>query len=156
MPISNESVDICFSHLTVQWCNNLYTPLSELYRITRKGGVVAFSTLIDGSLEELHRCWQKVDNNRHINSFMTFEQIKNTCSVWTHSLKQHRSHLIYPSLICLLQSLKGVGATYLIDGRQRKGLMTKNYLSKLVDNYPHINEKFSLTYNLIYGMLYRE
>ncbi|MFP3037029.1 MAG: hypothetical protein ACEY28_02930 [Arsenophonus sp.] len=37
-----------------------------------------------------------------------------------------------------------------------KGLMTKNHLDKLINYYPYINEKFPLTYQLVYGMLYRE
>ncbi|WGO82629.1 malonyl-ACP O-methyltransferase BioC [Arsenophonus apicola] len=156
LPLAEESVDLCFSHLAIQWCSNLYTPLSELYRITKKGGVVAFSTLVDGSLHELQRCWQKVDNNRHINSFMTFAQIKQTCHGWPHSLEQRSWHVIYPSFACLLQSIKGIGATYLTDGRQQQGLMTKNQLAKLLDHYPHVDEQFPLTYQLVYGMLYRE
>lgn len=156
LPLANESVDLCFSHLAIQWCSNLSTPLSELYRVTKKGGAVAFSTLVDGSLQELQQCWQKVDNNRHINSFMTFEQIKQVCRDWPHSLEQRCWHLTYPTFSYLLQSIKGIGATYLTDGRQQQGLMTKNQLAKLVDYYPHINQRFPLTYQLVYGMLYRE
>ncbi|MFP3037030.1 MAG: methyltransferase domain-containing protein [Arsenophonus sp.] len=118
LPLANESVDICFSHLAIQWCSNLYTTLNELYCITKKGGIVAFSTLIKGSLIELQQSWKEVDNNRHINSFMTFEEIKCICSNWTYTLKQRSSHLIYSSFSSLMQSLKGIGATYLIDGRQ--------------------------------------
>ncbi|MGP1928921.1 MAG: malonyl-ACP O-methyltransferase BioC [Arsenophonus sp. NC-WZS1-MAG3] len=156
LPLADENIDLCFSHLAIQWCSNLSIPLTELYRITKKGGVVAFSTLVDGSLQELQQCWKKIDNNRHINSFMTFEQIKQTCRDWRHSLEQQSWHLIYPSFTCLLQSIKGIGATYITDGRQQRGLMTKNQLSKLIDHYPHINAQFPLTYQLVYGILYRE
>ena len=156
LPLKDESVDLCFSHLAIQWCSNLYTPLSELYRITKKGGVVAFSTLVDGSLQELKQCWQKVDNKPHINSFLTFEQIKLACNGWPHSLEQQSWHLTYPSFGCLLQSLKGIGATYLAQGRQQHGLMTKNHLAKLVEHYPHTGDQFPLTYQLVFGMLYRE
>ncbi len=156
LPLGDESIDLCFSNLSIQWCNNLYTPLSELYRITKKGGVIAFSTLIDGSLQELRECWKKIDNNRHINSFMTFEQIKRICNKWTYTLEQRSSYLTYSSFPSLLQSLKGIGATYLTNGRQQKGLMTKNHLAKLLNYYPNINKKFPLTYQLVYGMLYRE
>ncbi|MFP3028813.1 MAG: malonyl-ACP O-methyltransferase BioC [Arsenophonus sp.] len=156
LPLADKSIDLSFSHLAIQWCSNLAIPLSELYRITKKGGVVAFSTLIDGSLQELEHCWQKVDNKRHINSFMTFEQIKQSCQAWRHSLEQQSWHLTYPSFASLLQSIKGIGATYITNGRQQRGLMTKNQLFKLLDHYPHINAKFPLTYQLVYGILYRE
>lgn len=156
LPLAAKSVDLCFSHLAIQWCSNLSIPLNELYRITKKGGIVAFSTLVDGSLQELQQCWQKIDNNRHINSFMTVEQIRRTCCDWVHTIQQRSWHLTYPSLSCLLQSIKGIGATHLIDGRQQQGLMTKNQLTKLLNHYPHINERFPLTYQLVYGILYCE
>ncbi|MDT9587677.1 MAG: malonyl-ACP O-methyltransferase BioC [Candidatus Arsenophonus melophagi] len=156
LPLADESIDLCFTHLAIQWCSNLFTPLNELYRITRKGGVIAFSTLANGSLKELQQCLQKVDNNRHINAFMNFSQIQRICHGWRHSLEQQSWCVSYPSLSCLLQSIKGIGATYLMDGRNQQGLMTKNQLAKMVDFYPHVDEEFPLTYQLVYGMLYRE
>ncbi|MGP1931329.1 MAG: malonyl-ACP O-methyltransferase BioC [Arsenophonus sp. ET-YP4-MAG3] len=156
LPLANESIDLCFSHLAIQWCCNLYTPLSELYRITKKGGIIGFSTLLNGSLQELQQCLRKVNNNYRINSFITFEQIKKICSCWSYSLEPRSLHLTYSSFTSLLQSLKGIGATYLRNGRQQQGLMTKNYLTKLVDHYPHVNAQFPLTYQLVYGILYRE
>ncbi|WMY95776.1 MAG: malonyl-ACP O-methyltransferase BioC [Arsenophonus sp.] len=156
LPFKNESVDLCFSHLAIQWCTNLYTPLSELYRITKKGGIVAFSTLVDGSLEELKQSWQKVDNDTHINSFMTFEQIKMVCKYWPHSLEQQSWRLTYPSFECLLKSLKGIGATYLAKRRQDHGLMTKKRLTELINHYPNTGHHFPLTYQLVFGILYCE
>ncbi|WP_348666274.1 malonyl-ACP O-methyltransferase BioC [Arsenophonus symbiont of Ornithomya chloropus] len=156
LPLKNESVDLCFSHLAIQWCTNLYTPLSELYRITKKGGIVAFSTLVDGSLEELKQSWQKIDNDSHINSFMTFEQIKMVCKYWPHSLEQQSWQLTYPSFGSLLKSLKGIGATYVAKGRQDHGLMTKKRLAELFNHYPNNGHQFPLTYQLVFGILYCE
>lgn len=155
LPIKDKSVDFCFSNLAIQWCGSIYKALSELYRITKKGGVVGFSTLADGSLKELKECCEKIDDRQHINSFLTFQEIKKKCMNWKCLLKKKSWNLNYCSIHSLLYSLKGVGATNLLTGRKH-GLMTKNYIKKLIDNYP--NRKghiFPLTYQVIFGILYR-
>lgn len=156
LPIKDNSVDFCFSNLAIQWCNNTHKALSELYRITKKGGVIAFSTLADGSLKELKECCKKIDNKPHVNSFLTFKEIKKKCHHWRCFLKKKSWRLNYYSIYLLLQSLKGAGATYLLN-RKKHGLMTKNFINKIIDNYPIKEEnKFPLTYQVIFGILYRD
>lgn len=53
VPLPDAAMDICFSSLVVQWCSDLPAALAELYRVTRPGGVILFSTLAAGSLQEL-------------------------------------------------------------------------------------------------------
>lgn len=38
IPLPDQSVDICFSNLAVQWCSDLGAALSEFYRVTRPAG----------------------------------------------------------------------------------------------------------------------
>ncbi|HGD7745401.1 TPA: methyltransferase domain-containing protein, partial [Escherichia coli] len=54
LPLATATFDLAWSNLAVQWCGNLSTALRELYRVVRPGGVVAFTTLVQGSLPELH------------------------------------------------------------------------------------------------------
>lgn len=53
VPLPDAAMDICFSSLVVQWCSDLPAALAELYRVTRPGGAILFSTLAAGSLQEL-------------------------------------------------------------------------------------------------------
>jgi len=46
LPLADASMDICFSSLVLQWCSALPQALSELYRVTRPGGVILFATLL--------------------------------------------------------------------------------------------------------------
>lgn len=50
LPLATATFDLAWSNLAVQWCGNLSTALRELYRVVRPGGVVAFTTLGQGSL----------------------------------------------------------------------------------------------------------
>ncbi|ECY8166277.1 methyltransferase domain-containing protein, partial [Salmonella enterica subsp. enterica serovar Bovismorbificans] len=75
IPHDAEVFDLAWSNLAVQWCGDLRDALSELYRVVRPGGVVAFTTLCQGSLPELRQAWQAVDNRAHANSFLPEEAI---------------------------------------------------------------------------------
>ncbi len=48
LPLATATFDLAWSNLAVQWCGNLSTALRELYRVVRPGGVVAFTTLVQG------------------------------------------------------------------------------------------------------------
>ncbi len=48
----------------------------ELYRVVRPKGVVAFTTLVQGSLPELHQAWQAVDERPHANRFLPPDEIE--------------------------------------------------------------------------------
>src|SRR5476649_2491358 len=71
LPLGEASVDLCFSNLAVQWCDDLPRALAEFYRVTRPGGIIAVSTLADGSLSELRQAWSYVDRGVHLNRFLT-------------------------------------------------------------------------------------
>lgn len=74
LPLATATFDLAWSNLAVQWCGNLSTALRELYRVVRPKGVVAFTTLVQGSLPELHQAWQAVDERPHANRF--YRQMK--------------------------------------------------------------------------------
>ena len=50
LPLPDACVDLAWSNLAVQWCDDLRAALGELYRVVRPGGSVAFSTLLADSL----------------------------------------------------------------------------------------------------------
>lgn len=79
-------MDICFSSLVVQWCSDLSVALTELYRVTRPGGAILFSTLAQGSLHELGDAWQQVDGERHVNDFLPLAAVAATCAGYRHYL----------------------------------------------------------------------
>ncbi|WP_187650343.1 malonyl-ACP O-methyltransferase BioC [Xenorhabdus indica] len=151
--LADSSVDICFSNLAVQWCNDLPCALQEFHRVTRPGGLILFSTLAQGSLCELEAAWERVDAYRHINQFLSLQAIADACQPYRHQFihKQYSQH--YPQLLLLLNSLKGIGATHLHRGRQQ-GLMTKKRLNVLSEVYPRKNGSYPLSYQIVFGVIY--
>lgn len=155
VPLPAAAVDICFSSLVVQWCSDLPRALAELYRVTRPGGVILFSTLAEGSLGELGDAWQQVDGERHVNDFLPLAQIDAACAGYRHRLETERQTLHYPDVMALMRSLKGIGATHLHQGREA-GLLSRRRLAALQAAYPRHSGQFPLSYHLVYGVIYRD
>ncbi|UNK26956.1 malonyl-ACP O-methyltransferase BioC [Serratia plymuthica] len=155
VPLPAAAVDICFSSLVVQWCSDLPRALAELYRVTRPGGVILFSTLAEGSLAELGDAWQQVDGERHVNDFLPLAQIDAACAGYRHLLETERQTLNYPDVMALMRSLKGIGATHLHQGREA-GLLSRRRLAALQAAYPRRGGQFPLSYHLVYGVIYRD
>ncbi len=155
LPLADESVDLCFSNLAVQWCDDLPRALAELYRVTRPGGLIALSTLADGSLMELRHAWSMVDQGVHLNRFLTPQAIGSAFAPYRHRLAAERHTLHYPHLSALLHGLKGVGAGYLRDGRA-PGLTGRQCLQRLDAAWRRQAAGLPLSYQLIYGLIYRD
>ncbi|MBC8947831.1 MULTISPECIES: malonyl-ACP O-methyltransferase BioC [Xenorhabdus] len=151
--LADNSVDICFSNLVVQWCNDLSCALREFYRVTRPGGLIVFSTLAQGSLNELATAWARVDDYRHINQFLPLQIIIQACQPYRHKVIDRKYYQRYPQLLPLLNSLKGIGATHLHHGRQQ-GLMTRKRLNTLAEAYPRNNGDYPLSYQIVFGVIY--
>jgi malonyl-CoA O-methyltransferase len=155
IPLPTVTVDLCFSSLAVQWCSDLPAALAELYRVTRPGGVILFSTLAAGSLHQLGDAWYQVDGERHVNDFLPMEQIAAACAGYRYQLEPAWKTLYYSDVLALMRSLKGIGATHLHQGREA-GLLSRQRLAALQAAYPRENDQFPLSYHLIYGVIYRD
>ncbi|AHG21658.1 biotin biosynthesis protein BioC [Chania multitudinisentens RB-25] len=155
IPLPAAAVDICFSSLVVQWCSDLRRALAELYRVTRPGGMILFSTLATDSLYQLADAWQQVDGERHVNDFLPSAQIAAACGDYRHHLQEAWQTLEYPDVMTLLRSLKGIGATHLHQGRNM-GLLSRQRLAALQAAYPRHHGLFPLSYRLVYGVIYRD
>ncbi|KXF81763.1 malonyl-ACP O-methyltransferase BioC [Enterovibrio coralii] len=137
LPFDDDSFDIAFSSLALQWCNDLSIPLRELRRVVKPGGKVIFSTLIDGSLQELKQAWQLVDLHQHVNDFLTLNQVKLALAQsgsQNYTLECKPLVERYPSAMALMRDLKGIGATHLSEGRNA-GLSGKARFSALENAY---------------------
>lgn len=155
IPLPDHAIDICFSNLAVQWCADLPAALAELYRVTRRGGIILFSTLAEGSLDELGLAWQQVDGRRHVNDFLSLQQISAACQGYRHQLTPQRYQQQFPDVIALMRSLQGVGATHLHQGREA-GLSGRQRLVALQQAYTTQAGQYPLSYHFIYGVIYRD
>ncbi len=120
LPIPDSSVDVIFTSLAIQWCSDYQGLFAELYRVLKPGGVVAFSTLLDGTLKELASSWRAVDSYRHVNSFSDYSEVMTATQTTGFNVlhsEQYTDELQYESVKMLTRELKMLGAHNVNQGR---------------------------------------
>ena len=75
LPLQDSSCDLVFSSLAIQWCLSPLELFKELYRVTKPGGYVVFSTLSQGSMPEISKAWYGLDNKDHVHQYMTSDAL---------------------------------------------------------------------------------
>lgn len=142
VPLPDNSVDIVFSNLMIQWCDHPLPILAECRRLLRPGGMLVCSTLLDGTLNELEQAWAKADpGRRHVNRFEAASTIKRTVyeALPGGEVETGTVTLDYPSPLALTRELKSLGAGY--KGQDRRRTVTApGRVRAMCANYPRTRE----------------
>ena len=156
MPFADNSFDLLFSSLALQWINDLRGTLGEMARIGRSGGLLMFTTFGPSTLSELRESWQTIDPGPHVHQFIDMHDIGDALMATGFSQPVVDSEIIrleYGSFRQVLEDLKNIGASNADKGRSR-GLMTPSKLSELEQVYRqkgYEQQKFIASYEVIYG-----
>ncbi|WP_373389355.1 malonyl-ACP O-methyltransferase BioC [Pseudomonas alcaligenes] len=159
LPLREAGCDLIFSSLAVQWCGDFAAVLAEARRALRPGGVLAFSSLCVGTLQELRDSWQAVDGFVHVNRFRRFADYQQLCAasgLQPLALERRAKVLHFPDLRALTHELKALGAHNLNPGRPG-GLTGRARIRALVEAYERFRQPQGLpaTYQVVYGVLQR-
>lgn len=157
LPLLSSSIDLCVSNLALQWCDDLATPLIEVSRCLKAGGLLLFSTLVAGSLDELTQSWSTVNEHRHVNRFLSEGDIKvallkSGLSVETFQVEIQTMY--YSSVKEVMLSLKGIGANHVHDKDTKP--TTQGELRAFKANYEILRDNqglLPLSYKLAYCLL---
>lgn len=69
LPLAAQSVDLVYSNLMLQCCDDPAPVFAEVRRVLRPGGLLLFSTLGAATLQELREAWASVDTAPHVGAF---------------------------------------------------------------------------------------
>ena len=75
LPLAESSVDLLYSNLTLQRCEELPATLNGFRRVLKPGGLVLFSTLGPDTLIELSEAWKKTDGQQIVRPFADVQTI---------------------------------------------------------------------------------
>ncbi len=75
IPLPNNSFDLVFSSLMLQWCNDPDAVFAEVKRILKPNGVFLFTSFGPDTLKELRESWRQVDDDVHVNAFVDMHDI---------------------------------------------------------------------------------
>lgn len=140
LPLQANCCDLIFSSLALQWCGNFPQVLAEAYRVLRPGGVLAFSSLCAGTLQELQSSWRQVDALVHVNRFRPLTEYQSLCADTDFNLLHLELEprvLYYPDLRHLTHELKSLGAHNVNPGRP-EGLTGRARIQALIAAYERL------------------
>lgn len=155
LPLMSNSVEMVWSNLALQWCNDLPSTFVELHRVLKTEGLAMFSTFGPDTLKELRLAFKGVDDKNHLNRFADMHDIGDMLVQAGFSepvMDMEYITLTYDDVRGVLQDLKSIGAHNTTEGRGQ-GLMGKNAFKRLLENYEKLRRdgKLPATYEIVYG-----
>jgi malonyl-CoA O-methyltransferase len=155
LPLASGSMDLVFSSLMLQWCEQPQAVFAEICRVLRPGGLLLFSTLGPQTLEELRSAWRAVDATPHVSEFVDLPQLSvamGGAGLAEPVLDTDQVVRRYPDPLALMRELKGLGARNAASDR-RRGLMGRAALRTLTAAYEQQRtpDGIPATFEVIYG-----
>jgi malonyl-CoA O-methyltransferase len=158
LPLQDESVDLIFSNMALQWCDNFHQVLSEAQRVLRPGGMLLFSTLTRGTLQELREAWRCADQFSHVNEFprvhFHVEAIEQT-GFQSQDLASVRLVYRYRELRQITRELKSTGVNT-VHASRSTGLTSRQRIRSLAGGYERFRQAdglLPLTWEVLLGAL---
>lgn len=153
LPITENSMDIVWSNLALQWCNDLDQSFTEISRVLKPNSLFIFSTFGPDTLKEL----RAASNNgkTHVSRFIDMHDIGDALTRNGFSapvLDVERYTLTYDDVKSVMTDLKSIGANNATQGRGR-GLTGKSFFKQLAAEYEQfrVDGKLPATFEVIYG-----
>ena len=155
LPLAASSMELVWSNLTVQWCNDLPATFIELQRVLKIEGLLMFSTFGPDTLKELRAAFDSVDGYNHINRFADMHDIGDMLVAAGFAepvMDMEYITLTYHDVKAVMQDLRNIGAHNVTAGRAQ-GMMGKKAWNAVVKNYETMRRdgKLPATFEVIYG-----
>ncbi len=155
LPLAANSVELIWSNLTVQWCNDLPATFVEMHRVLKTEGLLMFSTFGPDTLKELRAAFHDADGYNHINRFADMHDIGDMLVAAGFAepvMDMEYITLTYDDVKAAMQDLRRIGAHNATAGRAQ-GMMGKGTWNKVVENYERMRRdgKLPATFEIIYG-----
>lgn len=155
LPLKASSMNLLWSNLALQWCDDLQSTFSEFQRVLAPGGLLMFSTFGPDTLRELRLAFSGIDGHTHVNRFVDMHDIGDQllyAGFSTPVMDMDMMTLTYPDVTSLLRELKAIGAHNVTSGRGH-GLMGKRKWQAMLQRYEQLRKEGCLpaTFEVVYG-----
>lgn len=137
LPFADQSTDLIFSSLCLQWLDDLPAVLSEFRRVLRPDGLLLFSTFGPETLSELRDAYLMAGVTPPLSPFAAIQQVGDAMLAAGFKdpvLDRDRYTLTYPDLRALMHELRAIGAGDARRDRPR-GLGGRARLQQVTANY---------------------
>lgn len=137
LPFEDESFDLVFSNLMLQWLDPPDAALAEARRVLRPGGLLLLSSFGPETLQELRAAWQQADDGVHVNEFVDMHDLGSALQRAGFAepvLDTDRYLRHYPDARALMRELKALGARN-VDARRARGLTGRQAFGRMLAAY---------------------
>lgn len=153
--IRSSSIDIVFSSLMLQWCNEPDLVFREIDRLLKPDGLFIFSSFGPDTLKELRNSWRAVDEESHVNTFLDMHDVGDALlrsGLENPVLETEYITFKYDDASTLMRDLKQLGAQNSNQGR-RKSLTGKTRMQAMLAEYEkcRVEGKLPASYEVVYG-----
>jgi len=158
IPLADESVDLVFSSLMLQWCDYRKV-FAEFRRVLKPDGLLMFSSFGPDTLHELKSSWHKVDDQPHVNEFVDMHDLGDELiqvGLAEPVMDMDMMTLTYQDAMAVMADLKAIGANTTLKSQQQtrsQGLVTPGKLKRVIEYYEsfRINDLLPASYEVVYG-----
>jgi malonyl-CoA O-methyltransferase len=156
LPLADQSVDLVFSNLMLQWCNEPDQVFAGFRRVLRPGGLLLFSTFGPDTLKELRAAWRAADGHTHVSRFIDMHDLGDAlvrAGLGEPVMDMELVKLTYPDVRSLMRDLKTMGAHNATAGRSR-GLTGRRRLAAMETEYERWRDadgRLPATWEVVYG-----
>ncbi len=156
LPLSDASIDLLFSNLAVQWCNDPAALFAGFRSALKPGGLLLFTTFGPDTLTELRQSWAATDGKAHVNDFLDMHDIGDALLHAGFSepvMDAERIVMTYPSVQDLMRELKATGAHNVTRAR-RHSLTGPGRLKAMLNAYEAFKDgdRYPASYEVVYGV----
>jgi len=128
LPMADNSVDMVFSSMALQWSDNQQKVLAEVARVMTTGAHAVLAIMCDGSFNQLNDSWQTIDSQRHVNDFASAQSWYDAAkSQGLHVTMEEKKYVTWHlNIRQLLTSIKSIGANVLLTNQNSTEQPTSN------------------------------
>jgi malonyl-CoA O-methyltransferase len=154
LPIQTGKLDLIWSNLALQWCNDFDAAFGEMHRILQPEGLLMFSTFGPDTLMELRQATN--NSHTHVSRFIDMHDIGDALVRAGFSapvMDVERFTLTYDDVLGVMRDLKAIGANNATAGRGH-GLEGRAFLNRVTEHYEAFRQpdgKLPATFEVVYG-----
>lgn len=131
LPMADNSIDMVFSSMALQWSDDQQRVMSEIKRVMASGSNAVLAIMCDGSFNQLNDSWKTIDSQRHVNHFASAQTWYDTAkSQGLRVTMQQKQYVTWHQNIRqLLSSIKSIGANVLLTAPDSTASPSSDYKS---------------------------
>ena len=120
LPLADNSVDMLFSSMVLQWSDNPLKSDVRNIRVMTSGSNAILAIMCDGSFNQLNESWQTIDSQRHVNNFASAQSwcdaaISQGLQV---NIQEKQYVTWHQDIRKLLASIKSIGANVVLTSQE--------------------------------------